>query len=278
MQIHRYENQTQLSPFARGLSYGDGFFTTARIQDQQVLLLPLHLERLSMAAERLQFNDFDALKMAQYLMDLVLPEQAVLKVIVTREAAERGYAIPQNCRCQVLVSIEPTSIEYCASHPLRLMVCQTPVSLQPMLAGIKHLNRLDNVLAKTEVQSLEFDDGLMLAPRLSTTLNSEPNNRHAHVVCSTQANVWLQMRGKVITPALKDAGVNGIIRQLLLAEHPNAEEVDVVRLSDFAKAEEVFLSNAVRGIMPIAQVGEQHYHQHTKTQQLSDWLKALAHD
>jgi 4-amino-4-deoxychorismate lyase len=123
-------------------------------------------------------------------------------------------------------------------------LCETPLGLNPRLAGIKHLNRLEQVLACAEWNDPAIAEGLMSAV-------------DGRIVCATAANVFLVKEGRLLTPAIRDCGVAGVMRGVVLAAASElgivAETVDV-RIDDLGAADEVFLTNAITGVRPVGEI------------------------
>ena len=181
----------------------------------------------------------------------VAPGDAVAKATITRGAAGRGYAIAHDARPTRIVSAHPLPL-----HPadwttagVRVRRCQLVLAQQPRLAGAKTLNRLENVLARSE-----WDD-----PAIAEGLLADAEGR---VIEGTMSNVFLVAAGRVFTPDLARCGVVGAqrerVRELLGAERVHCEERDL-RWTDVLAAAEVFLTNSVIGVWPVRQIDERGY-------------------
>lgn len=241
------EEDDRISIFDRGLSYGDGFFTTMLVQAGQLMNWSSHLHRIEESARRLGLAALSAEQCLQELsatfacLSQEQRQQAlVVKIILTRGAGGRGYQPPKMAQNTLIIqwSVAPSK----DTSALQLHLCQTPAASNSALAGMKHLNRLDNVLARQELMRNDWSEGVMC------TDNGE-------VVSATQANLYLISAQKVITPRLNVSGVAGTVRNALpelLASHGWKWQEKALRLNDLLSAEELFLSNAVRGIMPVS--------------------------
>ena len=228
--------------FDRGLHYGDGFFTSILAYQGRLLNWSAHWHRLTQSAKRLAFP---ALEEAEILTDIqpalaaMQQDFAVIKLMLTRGLGA-GYAPPKAPQIQrwVFLSQAPgLAIEFMPKiHVIR---CQTPVSENAKLAGIKHLNRLDNVLARAEVETAQADEGLML-------------NQHQHVICGTQGNLVILREGKLCTPTLECAGVEGTCLRTLQSLSLGLEwQVCDLTWQDVVNAQAAFICNAVRGVQVI---------------------------
>lgn len=228
----------------RGLNYGDGLFETALVTDCRVRFLEDHLQRLSDGCERLGIAapDRDVLR-SEIERVIGATTEGVLKIVVTRGTATRGYR-PQS-------SVEPTRIVALHAAPsstqstVALRWCETRLARNARLAGIKHLNRLEQVLAQAEWDDGSIAEGLML-------------DTEGEVVCATASNVFVVRDSVVLTPDLRFAGVRGIMRlQVLRAARQAGVVVSEEPLwpQDIESASEVFVTNAVRGIRSAVALG-----------------------
>lgn len=222
----------------RGFAYGDGLFETLRVVDGRVPLWSHHAARLEASCVRLQMPapGIDAIH-AEVLRLAEGTADAVVRVTLTRGDGPRGYAMPVPARPRVVVQAAPLRLDVDAhASGLALRLCETRLASQPALAGMKHLNRLEQVLARAEWSDAAFGEGLML-------------DADAVVACATAANLFAVFAGQLVTPAVDRCGVAGVARAEVLA----VRDVEIVRMppSRLAEADEVFLTSAVRGILPV---------------------------
>ena len=232
------ERITALSPRDRGLMYGDGLFETLRASGGEIPWWSSHWRRLQDGARRLGLQMPEEALMLEAAKTLLDQHPQVLKIVLTRGESGRGYlpeAGPGTCILSTHALPSPMP------RPLSLHWCATPVSRQPVLAGMKHLNRLENVLARRECADAGHAEGLMC-------------DSDGHVICATAANVFLYAGGQWHTPDLSSCGIAGIARARLLDMLPEIRIGPVTRMQ-VEKAEAVFLCNAVRGIMAVHRVG-----------------------
>lgn len=237
----------------RGLHYGDGVFETIATVKGRPQLWSRHMARLVEGCRRLAIPppDENLLRAEAEQLMAIPQERAVLKIIVTRGSGGRGYRPPAACQPRRLLYLSPWP-EYPASwarHGVEVHLCGTRLACNPALAGIKHLNRLEQVLARAEWDDPAIAEGLML-------------DTDGHVIEGTMSNLWLVQEGCLLTPSLERCGVAGVMRAHLLAQ---ARELGlacseaVLELSDLEQAEEVFLSNSLIGIWPVRRAGPWHY-------------------
>lgn len=244
----------------RGLLYGDGVFETIRLQHQRPLLLDEHLHRLARGCELLglEFAVGDIagqmgllLQQAEVMELHRTHESSILKIIVTRGDGGRGYAPAANQQCRSILQLHPLPSGYDvhASNGISCMVCQHPVSDNPALAGIKHLNRLDQVMGSRELQRASQTD--------SSVQEGLMCNSHGQLIEGTRSNVFLNIAGRLCTPDLGTAGVAGIMRDALLAwwrHQGTAVEVRAVTRDELQLASEVLICNSVIGVWPVNRI------------------------
>ncbi|MBF6058530.1 aminodeoxychorismate lyase [Thiomicrorhabdus heinhorstiae] len=271
--------QADLPVTDRGLQYGDGFFTTALIVCGRLLNWQAHWRRLQNSAVRLKMPELcQASLLAEIknaLAELTSIETHadnawILKILITRGSGGRGYQPPREAEITRILQFSHTTdafscgasaIELPIQAAMSIPVCITLSGMQPQLAGIKHLNRLENVLARAELE--ESPEGLML-------------NGAGEVIGGTQSNLFVVKDGRLLTPILDLSGVEGTCRyQLLrLAEEQmqGAQEVRL-KLLDLQGADSVFLANAVRGIMPVRELKTGMGTWHFANREVAEWQR-----
>lgn len=235
---------------SRAASYGDGCFTTIAVVNGQAEAMAQHWQRLRTTTEKLglAWNAHEHEDTVARALQIVADEEfeqyhgnAVLKIHVSAAAAGRGYARADACSTTtIMLSAWPQKPDAFWRDGVTVMRCQTPVSINSSLAGLKHLNRLDSVLASAEVKQQGVDDGL-----IGTT---------QHVIEATSANLFLIKGNQLLTPALTHAGVAGIARARILdsaAEHGLKPTIRDIEWAELSQADELLLSNAVLGCWPI---------------------------
>lgn len=233
--------QARIAAFSsanRGLHYGDGLFETMRVHGGQLPLWPRHLARLREGARRLGIDvpevDFIEARIAAHVAGI---DTGVLKLLLTRGDGGRGYAPPVEVLPAWQLALHPLPAIPAA---LRLHTCATRLAIQPALAGIKHCNRLEQVLARAEVERAGCDEGLML-------------DGEGRVASATAANLLVHRDGRWWTPAVERCGVAGVVRGWLLEQ--GLVGVADVSMDDIDAVDALALCNAVRGILPVAALG-----------------------
>ncbi|MDH5572306.1 MAG: aminodeoxychorismate lyase [Gammaproteobacteria bacterium] len=234
----------------RGLQYGDGLFETIAVINGQCPLWDRHIRRLKQGCDRLSLTCPDEYLLLEEATKLVSNNrQAVLKIIITRGTGERGYAYP--------LKSHTTRIMMCSAWPefpventqtgIKVHLCATRLAQQPLLAGIKHLNRLEQVLARNEWQDKTIAEGILL-------------DQDDNVIEGTVSNLFLVNNGRLQTPDLSLSGVAGVMRDLILEQASGLgikTEIRKIRLEDVHRADEVFVCNSVIGIWPVVDIQNQ---------------------
>lgn len=232
-----------LSVQDRGLAYGDGLFETIAITAGQPSLLERHLARLTEGCARLHIPLDLPLLRAELLAFSRQLGDGVAKLILTRGDGLRGYAPPQPAQPRRLLLGNPKP-SYPAAHAapgVRLFPCATRLAEQPVLAGLKHLNRLEQVLARGEWRDAEHAEGLML-------------DGAGRVIEGVYSNLFIVRDGVLITADLSRCGVAGVMRAELLAQAAALGiecQVRDIAYAELLAADEVFLCNSVYGVWPV---------------------------
>lgn len=231
----------------RGLAYGDGLFETVRFVEGAAPLWRGHMARLrrGCAVMRIEAPSSDAL--LHDASRLAGSADCVIKLIVTRTGG-RGYFGGRNSRRIVIRYALPAIDAADYENGVAIRWCRLRLSQQPLIAGLKHLNRLEQVMARSEWSDARIREGLLC----------DADDR---VACATAANVFVVRNGQLITPLLDRCGVAGVARAWILARAKRwlpVREGTLTRM-DVESADEVFLSNAVRGIVPVRALATHRY-------------------
>lgn len=236
----------QVDAMDRGLQYGDGLFETIAVVGGRPRLLAAHLDRLLRGCSRLGIGPVGEFTLREDIAAVSGPGDAVVKLVVTRGSAGRGYRPPPACvptRIAAGFEVEPGT--FTTVHPgLRARTCRTRLGRNPALAGLKHLCRLEQVMARREWQDDDVAEGFML-------------DEAGHVVCGTQSNLFVAKAGRLLTPSVAQAGVEGVMRRTVLEWAGSAGiEVAIRDLdpSDLDAAEELFVTNALWGAREVIEL------------------------
>lgn len=252
----------------RGLLYGDGLFETLAVQRGVCEFWDRHMQRLLLGCERLRIPAPDPVLLKAEATRLSAGQaHAVLKIIITRGSGGSGYQPPlsvASTRILQLSDWRERPVENSESG-VQLRVCHQCLSRNPTLAGIKHLNRLEQVLARSEWDSAEIAEGLML-------------DEQDQIIEGTFTNLFLVEDGQLITPSVDQCGVAGVMRGLIF-ELANAggiayRESSVPR-ERLMRAHELFITNSLIGIWPVCAVEQQRFLPGPVTRQLQHALLNL---
>jgi len=238
----------------RAFNYGDGCFTTILFLNGHLQLLDHHLNRLKHDTEKLSidFTKFtqleDYLKSASFFQALKSKHTAAVKIFISRGVGGRGYTPPAKEVASALCAITIHDYEYKgASKSADLTISSFTLSKQSALAGLKHANRLEQILAKqaltlvNERRQRPFDDALLL-------------DCDQHIIEATAANVFFLINNVWCTPDLSASGVSGVMRGFILkvsAEMGVKTSITNLTYSNIRQAKSAFTCNALSGITPI---------------------------
>ncbi|HIG37056.1 MAG TPA: aminodeoxychorismate lyase [Oceanospirillaceae bacterium] len=241
-----------LDALDRGFAYGDGVFETIAVRQGQVQLWQGHCQRLTKgllrlglaadaaAASGLVTRLISDIKAAYWLFEAA---DGVLKITLTRGVGGRGYAAPQVSQCTRVVTLTPwpSGREGLSIAGVNSRLCCHPWSLSSALAGLKHLNRLDQVMARNEWQDPHIHEGFMLDPE-------------HNVISGVMSNVFIEQQGCLIVPQLDQCGIAGVMAQEVRVI---AEQADInvkagrINVAALLNADAVFMTNSLNGIWPV---------------------------
>src|SRR6185437_217430 len=261
----------ELSWLDRGLHFGDGVFETIACLRGRARFLALHLERLAHGCRTLGFSPPPAELLRHEVLRLAaVPERSIVKLIVTRgPATVRGYAVSGREQATRLAIRYPWPVEDPVLQQQGVSVRMAAMRLgeNPALAGLKHCNRLEQILARGEPEAAGAAEALMLS-------------RSGNLVSGTMTNVFLVDGSppRLRTPAIDSCGVAGVMRSVVLREVARtgipATECQLSP-ADLEAAAEVFLTNARVGIWPVSRIGARTLTPGPVTRQLQGLLRPL---
>ena len=234
----------RLAPDDRGLAYGDGLFETIALIKQAPRHWSRHFARLQRGCLALHLECPAASVWHADLESIIGSSSAthqVLKLILTRGGGRRGYAPTAGVPPTRIVQLVPWPASLQNTRGLRVIECATPLGLNPALAGVKHLNRLEQVLAAREVALAGADEGLMC-------------DGAGRVLEATRSNVFVVINQALHTPPLTAAGVLGVMREVVMecaAQHGLHVSEQTLTLDDVIQADELWLTNALCGVRPV---------------------------
>lgn len=242
----------QLSFQDRGLQYGDGLFETVAVRNGRPLCWQEHLIRLEDSCRRLGLRYPGESVLTDETKSLLHDtEHAVLKLTLTRGTTGRGYRPSPDAETTRILSLKPWP-DYPPERRhtgVHVRICNTRLGSNPVLAGMKHLNRLEQVMARGEWEGPAIAEGLM-------------QNQAGDVIEGTMSNLFIYREDKLMTPDVGECGIAGIIRGRVLAlanDMPLDAMIATINLHDVETADELFLCNSLMGIWPVTAVGEKTY-------------------
>lgn len=260
------ERKEHIEVSDRGLQYGDGLFETIAVKSGQTQFLDRHLQRLNAGCSRLLITPPDTKLLKNEVASLAIQaDRAVVKIIVTRGAGGRGYRQPDVVKPTRIVSLHPYP-DYpnsCQLQGIQVRFCATRLGLNPTLAGIKHLNRLEQVLARAEWHDPTIQEGIMF-------------DSDGYIVEGTMTNLFFVKDEVLYTASLEKSGVAGIIRSVVMEQavlHGIKFFEGRVSREDLLSADELFVCNSVIGIWPVRQIEHQQFSVGSLTRQFQHWLE-----
>ncbi|WP_413701693.1 aminodeoxychorismate lyase [Psychromonas sp. KJ10-10] len=237
----------------RGLAYGDGLFSTIKVQSGVAQLWDFHLQRLQLGAKALFFPEIDwqqlSAEVHQQVACFADVSEHVLKVILTRGSGGRGYST-QGCDSPLRIisdSAYPHFYSDWRHQGIDIILCESILSKNKQLAGLKTLNRLEQVIIKNELEFKHAVEGIVC-------------DENGFVVEACSANVFIYMNQQWLTPKLDNSGVKGVQRRniLRLAKQNNIEIVESeIHQSQLIEAQSICLTNALMGIVPVKKYQQQ---------------------
>lgn len=252
MNLVNGKQQHNLSISDRGLLYGDGLFETIELSNGYPVFFEQHLNRLNAGCKRLKIPFPDPSLLTDEARFITQGSStAILKIIITRGTGGRGYLQPANIKPTRIFSIHPFPDypDRYKQQGIYVRFCRHRLGNNPELAGIKHLNRLEQVLARSEWQDNNIQEGLML----------DINN---HVIEGTMSNLFLVKNNVLYTPNLNKCGVNGILRQIII-EIAAKQGINIIESTltkeDIKVADELFVTNSIIGIWPVQTLENKNY-------------------
>jgi 4-amino-4-deoxychorismate lyase len=241
-----------ISPFDRGFAYGDGVFRTIKMQGGLPESWPQHYQKLVADCAAINIVCPSAELLMSDLSQLFLADaenvdlHAVAKIIITRGEGSRGYTPPAITAPMrvVLKSPMPDYPESRFTQGVTLTVCETRLAAQPLLAGVKTLNRLENVLARMEYSNPDIAEGIML-------------DMQGNVIECTAANIFARFSNTLITPSLMQCGIAGITRQRIIELAGTLKlktSIETFDLDKLLAADEVIICSSLYGAFQVRNI------------------------
>ncbi|WOT03798.1 aminodeoxychorismate lyase [Shewanella youngdeokensis] len=255
-----------INPFDRGLAYGDGLFATMRVHKGEVQFIESHFLRLAQGALRLGFQWQPSTSLKQRLLQCAADHpQSCIKILLSRGVGGRGYMpVTSNPAINEIISVHPIPDIYAnwQQAGINLQTADVLLARQPRLAGIKHCNRLEQVLIKSARLDNTADDWLVL--------DSQRN-----IIESSMANLFFHTETGIVTPKLSHAGVAGMMREQVI--YKLLEMKFEVSITDFhidllPMVKHVFMTNSLLGVVDINKINQQPFKKAAYTSLLKEQL------
>ena len=259
--------QSKISIFNRNIQFGDGLFETCVVENKKILFWVNHFARLNRGCEQLKISKVDEsvwLSDVKKALSLCSYDRCVVKLILSRGESLRGYGFKDDIkpvRAVIVSELQKVTL----NNSFCLEYCQSGYDSNPKLAGIKHCNRLEQVLARAGIKS---DEGIML-------------DENHNVISVTQGNIYAIHGNTLITPKLDKCGVEGTRRAVILdlAKPLGIKvKVDTLSVKELGQADEVFISNSIIGIQSISQIGGISFGESPITKKIKDAFKKKTED
>ena len=259
--------QSKISIFNRNSQFGDGLFETCLVENKKILFWTNHFARLNRGCEQLKISKVDEsvwLSDVKKALSLCSYDRCVVKLILSRGESLRGYGFKDDIkpvRAVIVLELQNTTL----NNLFSLEYCQSGYNSNPKLAGIKHCNRLEQVLARAGLKS---DEGIML-------------DENHNVISVTQGNIYAIHGNTLITPKLDKCGVEGTRRAIILdlAKLLGIKvKVDTLSAKELVQADEVFISNSIKEIQSITQIGEISFGESPITKKIKDAFREKRKD
>ncbi|MGH8751953.1 MAG: aminodeoxychorismate lyase [Burkholderiales bacterium] len=249
----------------RGLMYGDGVFRTLRVIQGKAQCWQRHYRKLQQDCAALNIN-CPTLKILSAELETITRNkpECVIKIIITRGSGARGYRSAADITPNRIMMASPLPV-YPASYAqqgVRVRICDLRLAPHVRLAGIKHLNRLENVLARQEWSDDIIAEGLLL-------------DTEDHIIGGTMTNLFMVKKAELWTPNLSRCGVAGVQRERILEQAQKAGftcRIAAFTLSQLLQADEIFLTNSVIGVWPVAAFEENYWQPGRFTAQAQAWI------
>ena len=257
------EISDRISAADRGLQYGDGLFETIAVFAGQPRFWQGHMDRLSAGCVQLGLPVTPQAVLLRELNTVCAGQsKCVVKIILTRGVSGRGYEsrIPAGSNRIVSSHAWPQVEGDPVTLGIRARICDLRLGIQPVLGGIKHLNRLEQVMARREWDNPAIQEGVLL-------------DREDHVICGVSSNIFLICSGRLLTPRLDRCGVRGVMRSAILSAFRERCEQRRMMLDMLPEADEVFICNSVRGVLPVTRIDHWEYDIGPVTRDVQNWLE-----
>ena len=256
-----------LSVFNRNMQYGDGLFETCTARDNKILHWKEHFSRLNLGCRKLKIKNIEEsiwIKDIKKALSLTSQKNCVIKLILSRGNSLRGYSYPDDILpVRVVIISELKKVKEKKSFSLDY--AESGYHSNPILAGIKHCNRIEQILARS---TLKRDEAVML-------------DENQNIISVTQGNIYFIFGKRLVTPKLDRCGVIGSRRSLILDLAESLEmivEQTNISKNEIKKADEVFISNSIIGIQSVSSIEDCQFPKSSITEQINKAFESVTQD
>ncbi|WP_018693216.1 aminodeoxychorismate lyase [Algicola sagamiensis] len=250
----------------RAFNYGDGLFTTLLYDGKKLHHWDAHVARFQHGLAVLSIPEPNWQTIYQAVLSRLSSERQVVKIHISRGCGGRGYACGEIEGPDIRISFNnfPKHYEMLQMSGVGLITCNFQLSIQPFLAGLKHLNRLEQVMIRQELDAKNAFEGIVC-------------DYNGDVIECCSANIFWYSNGVWFTPELSECGVKGIMRGHVIRQlQENAQSLQIGRfgIQNILSAESVWICNSLMGIVPVFKVDQQAYDVQQATELSRRWLSA----
>ncbi|WP_411360388.1 aminodeoxychorismate lyase [Pseudidiomarina salilacus] len=251
------------TPLDRGLQFGDGHFTTCLVVDGHPHCWDTHWQRLQHASDRLKLALPQASELRHCLAQFPIGVW-IAKIIITRGSGGRGYGLPDDQSCNWYITQHAYTVPAQSQQPLKVDFANLRLGRNPFFAGLKTLNRLEQVMLSAEKAERQLDELVVC-------------DSEGYVVECVSSNLFARYGQHWYTPKLDQAGIRGVVRELIIEQQPLGQVSEVaVKADKLLQAEQVFLCNSVLGLRPVGQIGEHKLSDVSLPKAINDWWRVLS--
>ncbi|MCG6937294.1 MAG: aminodeoxychorismate lyase [Gammaproteobacteria bacterium] len=271
----------------RAIHYGDGLFETILCRDNSLFYWHQHYQRLLSSCKKIKIHCPDEQLLLRDIKTLLAKNKnsannnRAVKIIITRGSGERGYIISGSMAPARLVFLSYIAAEYSSLLSGRLLsgelyLCRQQVSINESLAGLKHLNRLENVMARNEWgdKARHGDDAHTIADGLM-------QNADQYVIEGTMSNLFAVKGNQLFTPDLAQSGIKGVMRDVIIDianKMGIVVKVDRLRVEELLAMDELFITNSLIGIKSINRFKHKQYNRSDVTKVIFETLLGTKDD